>query len=517
MIESIPPSGHVPVMAATEATVVRVPEETVILPAIVTRHAARTQLVSRMIAGGTAIVDLLIVNLAFVLAYIVRYVWRIAPLTDHRLVHLGFSAWSRFELLLSVVIMVSLGLAHAYRQKLSDEWIDEAFVVLRAVTVGMAVMIVLVSIADPDFQHSRGVIVYTWVLLLAMLVVGRVMVRYVRGRLHRTGWGIRRVLVAGATPMGRVIMQNMLRRRNSGYELIGFVAERSAGQVTDFGRFKGLGSVEQIGSVVRNYQIDEVIIALPSASHDDIARIRQLCEQQNVAFKLVPDLFDLSLSRVQLDGLAGIPLISVQDTPLHGVNRLFKRALDIAVSGAVLLVVSPILAIVALAIRLDSPGPIILAQERVGRSGKIFKMYKFRSMDQNADAMLKDLMALNEFHGPHFKLRNDPRRTRIGRIIRPLSIDELPQFWNVLRGDMSVVGPRPPLPREVQKYEPWHLRRLDAQPGITGLWQVSGRNSVPFDEMVVMDCYYIDNWSISLDFSIMARTVGAALTMNGAS
>jgi exopolysaccharide biosynthesis polyprenyl glycosylphosphotransferase len=224
----------------------------------------------------------------------------------------------------------------------------------------------------------------------------------------------------------------------------------------------------------------------------------------------------MSLSRVRLDDIAGIPLIDVVESPLRGANLVLKRVLDVVLAAMGLALLSPLFALAALAIRLDSPGAILIAQPRVGRNGRTFPCFKFRSMYQDAEKRHAELQARYGEGALMFKLKSDPRRTRVGRVIRKLSIDELPNLLNVLCGEMSLVGPRPALPSEVAGYEPWHHKRFDARPGITGLWQVSGRSHLSFDEMVIMDIYYIDNWSLALDLKILLRTPTAVLTMRGA-
>jgi exopolysaccharide biosynthesis polyprenyl glycosylphosphotransferase len=222
------------------------------------------------------------------------------------------------------------------------------------------------------------------------------------------------------------------------------------------------------------------------------------------------------LNRVDSDALGGVPLLAVRQPVIQGWRLRLKRAIDVGFSLVSLTLTAPVLALTALAIRLEGPGPIFFRQTRVGRHGRDFTFFKFRSMVPGAEEVLPDLQAHNEAEGPIFKMRADPRVTRVGRWIRRLSIDELPQLLNVLRGDMSLVGPRPPLPSEVASYQPWHRRRLDVAPGMTGLWQVSGRSKLTFDEMVMLDLYYAENWSLMLDLRILLRTVPTVLLGTGA-
>jgi exopolysaccharide biosynthesis polyprenyl glycosylphosphotransferase len=236
----------------------------------------------------------------------------------------------------------------------------------------------------------------------------------------------------------------------------------------------------------------------------------------NVSFKLVPDLYEISLSRVNMHDLRGVPLIGIKPRDIPRLKRATKRAVDIVIATLALFFLLPVFGLIALAIKVDSAGPAFFLQKRVGQGGRLFPCLKFRSMYVDAERRRRELLDANEADGPLFKIRDDPRRTRVGRLLRRLSIDELPQLVNVLRGEMSLIGPRPPLPAEVEEYQDWHMQRLAVRPGITGLWQIAGRSELPFDEMVLMDVYYIENWSLGMDFNILMRTVPAVLTGRGA-
>jgi exopolysaccharide biosynthesis polyprenyl glycosylphosphotransferase len=262
--------------------------------------------------------------------------------------------------------------------------------------------------------------------------------------------------------------------------------------------------------------VDEVIITLPWMSHRKIVSIMNLCQRLNIGVRVVPDLFQMSLGNVIVETLNGVPLLGLHEPQLSDWAVLFKRTLDVLLAGLALILASPLLLVSAIAIKLDSPGPVIFRQTRVGRHNREFTVLKFRSMYVDAEARVAALRARNEADGPLFKMRGDPRRTRVGRWLRRTSMDELPQLWNVLKGDMSLIGPRPPLPSEVQEYAPWHRRRLDVTPGMTGLWQVSGRSDLTFDEMVLLDIYYIENWSPFMDLRILLKTIPTVLLGWGA-
>jgi exopolysaccharide biosynthesis polyprenyl glycosylphosphotransferase len=224
----------------------------------------------------------------------------------------------------------------------------------------------------------------------------------------------------------------------------------------------------------------------------------------------------MSLDRVDVEVLDGIPLLGVKYVAIAGPRFALKRGLDLVLGSVAMLVLLPIMGLLALLVRIDSSGPVLFIQQRIGKNGIPFTTYKFRSMVVEAESLRADLTALNEADGPLFKIKNDPRMTRVGRYLRRFSLDELPQIFNVLLGDMSLVGPRPALPEEVGEYEPWHRKRLEVLPGITGLWQVSGRSDLGFDEMMLLDIYYVENWSPLLDVNIMLRTIPKVVLGKGA-
>jgi exopolysaccharide biosynthesis polyprenyl glycosylphosphotransferase len=268
--------------------------------------------------------------------------------------------------------------------------------------------------------------------------------------------------------------------------------------------------------LVKELAIDEVIITLPWMYHRKIVSIVAQCEREQVRVRIVPDIFQMTLSHLDVEDLGGIPMIGVRDISISGSRQFIKRAMDVVISVLALIVLAPLFFLLSVIIRLDSPGPAIFRQIRVGKGEQLFSCFKFRSMRVGAEEEKDTLLDKNEVSGPVFKMRDDPRITSVGRFIRRTSLDELPQLFNVLMGHMSMVGPRPAIPSEVQRYQPWHKRRLEVAPGITGLWQVSGRSELTFDEMVLLDLYYIENWSPLLDLQILFRTIPKVLLGEGA-
>jgi exopolysaccharide biosynthesis polyprenyl glycosylphosphotransferase len=284
----------------------------------------------------------------------------------------------------------------------------------------------------------------------------------------------------------------------------------------DIDGIKVIGMLEDIPSLIRQMVIDEVIFVVPRTWLNDLEGSILACEELGIKTTLAADFFNPIIARPRLNEFGGVPMLSLATTPQRHETLFVKQALDTTFSLSSLILLSPLFAIIALAIKLSSPGPVIYTQERSGLNGRKFKFYKFRSMVDGADKMQADILDMNEMSGPIFKIEDDPRITKVGKFLRKTSMDELPQLINVLQGNMSLVGPRPPLPGEVEQYEHWQRRRLSMKPGITCIWQVNGRNGVDFEEWMNMDMEYIDNWSLWLDFKILFKTAWVVSAMKGA-
>ena len=460
------------------------------------------------------VIDLGLLFLAFGLAYWVRYELQwIREVEPAYLV--PFEVYLPSILLFMAIQVFVYWLEGAYRRERGRTFFDEFQIVLRGTMTGIAAMIFIVFLATPSY-YSRLIFAYTGIATLLLIGIARAIERSVITRRHKKGLGVQRVLIVGAGEIGRAIMRVAVARPELGYQIVGFVDDDPAKAQTDIGRYPALGTTAALPQLLRTHAIDEIIITLPWLSHAKIMEITNQCEQAGVSVRIVPDLFQMALSRVAVENLDGIPLLGIKEPALHDWQIVLKRGVDIVVSFLGLVLLSPLLALICLAIRLDSPGRALFLQTRVGRGGRHFVCYKFRTMYVDAEKQLEQLRDKNEATGPLFKMRDDPRRTRVGRFLRRASLDELPQLWNVLKGEMSLIGPRPAIPSEVAAYEPWHLRRLEISPGITGLWQVSGRSNLTFDEMVLLDIYYIENWSPILDLRILLKTIPTVLLGSGA-
>jgi len=435
-----------------------------------------------------------------------------------------YSNFITIEIGIIVGMTLIFAFRHLYNIRLTGNWFRQAWTIVSSVTMGTAFLITYYfffqnqsqpGLADPILPNSRLLIPFIWFSCIIVLCLGRLIVSGIIGILYRLGLGETRVLVVGSGRLGKMVMQSLAASPNLGYSVVGFLHDMQE-PPSDFGRFKMLGTIDDMRMVILSMQVDEVIIALPNNMNKQAIRSVKLCEHLGSSFKLIPDLYEVNLSRIDVETIEGIPLLGIKQQSLNTPQRIVTRSIDIILSLLVLIVGSPVFLCLGLAVMISSPGSIIYKQQRVGLNGRHFLMYKFRSMYKDADQRLSQLLQQNEAQGPLFKMRYDPRVTPIGSFLRRTSLDEIPQFVNVLKGEMSLVGPRPPVPREVALYEEWQRGRLAIKPGLTGLWQVRGRSNISFDEGVLMDLYYIENWSLRLYLKILFRTIPAVLFSKGA-
>jgi exopolysaccharide biosynthesis polyprenyl glycosylphosphotransferase len=457
-------------------------------------------------------IDLGAVNLAFYLAWFARYRLGLVRDLDPGN-YVEHSVYVPLQISLSLCFAFIVALRGLYRLPRAASALDDLSTIFTA--AGLSLMALFAGSTFVRYPaESRLTLIFAWLLMTALVVLGRACYLWLLGALHQRGIAVARTLVVGDSTVGRMIMQALAARPHLGYEVAGFLATDGE---TNFGRFRRLGTPDAIEEVIHQERIAQVVIALPSTSHQAILRIVDHCRHHGVQFRLVPDLYEMSLGRLDIDTVSGIPLMGMKQHAILGFNFITKRFIDVAIAALVLVGLSWLFGLLALVIWLEdrSCSPFF-GQTRVGRGGERFTVWKFRSMLPDAEARLHEVLDHNEAEGPIFKMRDDPRRTRVGTLIRRWSLDELPQLWNVLHGEMSLVGPRPATPREVAQYESWQLQRLETLPGITGLWQVSGRSELGFSEQVLMDIMYIENWSLGLDLRILLRTIPAVISGKGA-
>lgn len=406
----------------------------------------------------------------------------------------------------SLVMIAIFALNGLYDTSGTRRIIDEIKKVFLACSTGVMIVIVLFFF-NRELFSSRFIIVTAWVFSMVLVMIMRVSVIYVERTLFKQGIGTHRVLLIGGSRSAQILNDVMTRHPAMGFQIV----ERSNGIDDHF--------FDKLAKIIQIKQIDEVVAADQSLEKATMAQLIEFCKNHHLDFKFAADIFDAKISHVSIRPIAGIPLVELRRTPLQGWGRIFKRLIDLVLAGVALITFGPIMLVAALAVRLDSPGPVIYRNRRVGEDGKEFDTLKFRSMkqeycigdqfDNTAQALKLEKKLIEERSikaGPVYKIKDDPRVTSVGRLIRRTSLDEFPQLFNVLRGSMSLVGPRPHQPREVAQYAIHHKAVLNMRPGITGLAQISGRSDLAFDEEARLDNYYMANWSILLDFYILLKT-----------
>lgn len=386
----------------------------------------------------------------------------------------------------------------------------------RIVLAGLAAAssLVLASFIAGIEAPTRPTVVALLGIVTVLLTIERRISRHIFNQLRASGRMVRRIAIIGTDAHAIELADAVTSNPTLGYHVVGFVGDdlhaRRQGR-------RVLGTIDQASTLLRDHRCGGAMISLNSVDAVDVNRLTRDLTDDGLHVALSTGLRDIDITRMRPQGLDGQNLIYVEPTIRTGWRSSAKRVFDLVVAGTGLVLTAPFIAIAALLIKIESSGPVFFRQERVGRDGEIFKMIKLRSMYQDAESRKVELMAQNESDGPLFKIRNDPRVTRVGRVLRKLSIDEFPQFWNVIRGEMSVVGPRPALPSEVLEWDDELHDRLRVLPGITGMWQVSGRAEASFDAYRRLDLYYVDNWSLLHDLRIASRTILVLLTQRGAS
>ena len=424
------------------------------------------------------------------------------------------------NLALAIVFMViwhtCFALCGLYEPRLRNQvWLG-ALRIVAACTMAAAALSVF-TLASRSGAFELAVVAYFWVAVVLTELIGRSTLAAAGRYVERHTRELKHAVIVGSGPMALRVFNAIQARESKDCVVVGFVDSRSLDDMPAEVRSRLIGSLEELESLLSREPIDQVLIALPvKSSYAAIQRVVESCERVGVELKYFPDLFAVSRARHSFDGEDEQPAMRLQ-LVADDHRLMIKRALDLAGATCGLIALSPLLLGCALAVKFTSPGPIVFAQPRYGRNRRLFRMYKFRTMVQDAERLQGALEAQNEAQGPVFKIRSDPRVTRVGRVMRRLSLDELPQLLNVLQGDMSLVGPRPLPVRDVSRFsETWLMRRFSVKPGLTCLWQVNGRSDVDFDRWVRLDLDYIDNWSLGLDMRILFKTVPVVLWGRGA-
>jgi Undecaprenyl-phosphate glucose phosphotransferase len=464
---------------------------------------------NRLLVAFYIISDSLLGVSAFIIAYAIRFYSGLIP------IRYGLPPLQQYiNLLPFIAAVVPLGfhLQGLYRLRRGRSRVDDFFQVfvgsILAVVFGIVSTIYTqIYFAGPTarttgaFQVSQPVWVIFLVLNVSLTFATRELMREILERRWRAGIGLKRILIAGAGDLGRLVADKILEHRELGHQIVGFVDDRAGGDHLGYRGLPLLGTLEEAGEITSREAVDHLYVALPPEQHMKMLELLESTSREMVDVKVVPDLLQVIALRARLEDLDGVPIINVNDIPLQGVNSFIKRIIDIGISGAALVVLAIPLGLISLIVKLTSQGVVFYRQERMGLDGKSFTIVKFRSMYDDAE---RDT-------GPVWAQASDPRVTPVGRFLRRSNLDELPQLWNVLRGDMSIVGPRPERPHFVAQFKhkiPQYMLRHKVKAGLTGWAQVNGwRGNTPLEKRIEYDLYYIENWSVRLDLKIMWLTL----------
>lgn len=387
--------------------------------------------------------------------------------------------------------------------------------VIKATVLTFVVFITLIYFAHLDL--GRNFVFFSVLSAGILLIIEKTLLMRLFHSLRRKGLNTRNILLIGSRGRAQRFIDLLEDHKEWGLRIAGLVDNDRSLLGSSVKGYRIIGTFEDIPSILADTVIDEVVFVTPLSWAEKLDTIMRYCETVGVKVHVAVDYLQLRFSMARATDLGGFPMLTFGSVSDRVGSLMIKRVIDVLVSSAILILFSPFLFIIAVLIKLDSSGPVFFRQKRVSLNGRTFDLYKFRTMVPDAEELKARLMEKNEMQGPAFKIEDDPRVTKLGRILRKTSIDEFPQFWNVLVGDMSIVGPRPPLPDEVCSYDSWHRRRLSMRPGITCIWQVSGRNRIKeFDQWVELDLKYIDNWSLMLDMKIFFKTIYVVLLRIGA-
>ena len=442
---------------------------------------------------SVVIIDVLMTGLAFFVGYQLRL------RSDYENIQ-PFSAYGGMLVVHIGAIIIVFFFYRLYHRPRSLSYVDQIYPIFGAASVGTIIAIAFISLFFKNqLDYPRLMMVYIWMLTILFTSLGRVVQSRIQRTLQARGWGEERVLIIGAGEVGRMVLQKIRQTPELGYRVVGFVDNETRLKAVQSSPV--LGKTEDIPDLIESEKINEVIIAMSEATHQEILKITSKCDRTKVSVKVVPDVFQIMASEVSIGDLGGLPLLAMRDIALRGWRLTVKRGIDVAGSAAALVLLSPIMMLLAVLIKLDSAGSVFFTQERMGLDGKRFMMLKFRSMRADAESET----------GPVWATSNDTRRTRLGSTIRQFSIDEFPQFINVLLGDMSLVGPRPERPIFVEQFKqsiPRYMDRHREKAGMTGWAQINGlRGDTSIIERTKYDLWYTENWSVALDFRIMIRTI----------
>lgn len=448
--------------------------------------------------------DFLMIILAGISAYNIRFSEFTRELRPV-IFNLPFNSYLQAVVLIALLWLIIFAFAGLYNIKSARKLVKEIYRVVLACSTGLMLIVILIFFRRELFD-SRFIVLAAWLLAIIYISLSRSLVRFTQRLLFNYGIGVHKVVLVGSSKTTDSLIKVFSERKDSGFEVVK--------RLRDFNIETG----QEMEEFLKTKEFDEIIQADPNLSKAEVLRMYDFADEHHLTFKYAADLLGTKVLKTEVTEIAGIPIVEIKKTPLDGWGRIAKRIFDVLVSGILIIILSPILAITAALVKLDSRGPVFFSRRedgspvfRVGQGGKLFTYFKFRSMIQGAHSLRSnaEFLAQNvnlRSDGPMMKFKDDPRVTRFGRFIRRWSIDELSELFLVFKGDMSLVGPRPHLPEEVAKYENRHKKVLTIKPGITGMAQIAGRSDLSFEDEVKLDTYYIENWSLLLDLAILLRT-----------
>jgi exopolysaccharide biosynthesis polyprenyl glycosylphosphotransferase len=458
--------------------------------------------------------DLLLTGLAFRLAYVVRFNLGL-PFFRLEVVP-SFSLYRAFAVGLAVVWIIIFAVNGLYQRRNLLGGTQEYALLFRATSVGM-LLVILAGFLEPGLVFARGWLLLAWVYTFVATAGGRFLLRRAVYRLRTRGYFLSPTLVIGINDETRSLVRQLVSWRTSGLDVLGCIDERVPAGTRVEGTLYSLGGMVAVDTLIEKYGVEEMILATSALTRQQIVDIfSRYGLRQELNLRLSSGLFEIITTGLEVRQMAYAPLVSIHKVRMTGVDRVMKLALDYALTIPGLIAIAPILLLIAIAVKMDSHGPVIYRRRVMGLHGREFGAYKFRTMHMNGDTILAQYPELQEELARKHKLKDDPRITRVGRLLRKASLDELPQLFNVLKREMSLVGPRMITPEEMDMYQEWGLNLLTVDPGITGLWQVSGRSEISYRERVELDMHYIRNWTIWLDLHVLIQTIPAVLKGRGA-
>jgi len=459
--------------------------------------------------------DTVFLSLSFFLSYYLRFYkpfLQLAKPTYTINIHYVF-----YSVVFIILTSVFFGFYKLYNWDQIYKGSGYYFRIFKAISINIIIIIVVGYLLE-TFSFSRIWISLLYIFCIILLFLSRFIIGVITQKLIRKLNLSSKTLIIGVGENAKRIEDTLSRHPQENFKIVGFIdrEERIEKDKNYIKNFHILGCLENLREVVLKSNVQKIIISSKEYKYYEILNILEELKGLDVLVLMFPGFFEFSVRRMNMREVSGIPLIQVSNVGFYGIDLFQKNLIDYVLGGMLFLIFIPIYLVVGLLIKLDSRGPVFYRQKRYTKSLREVYIYKFRTMYLDAEKRLRELKKYNETDGPIFKIKDDPRITRVGRYLRKFSIDELPQIINVLRGELSLVGPRPPIPEEVEGYEEWHKKRLSVKQGITGLWQVSGRSTLSFEEMVRLDLYYIQNWSIGMDIRILLKTIPAVLFGRGA-